>query len=49
VKYSPFTRGAMHVIGFARPHPVVRELNVLRHVPVVQEALHGYVVLEFER
>lgn len=49
VKYSPFSRGEMHVIGFARKHPVARALNALRHVPVLQEAAHSYVVLEFEK
>jgi SAM-dependent methyltransferase len=49
VKYTPFSRGEMHVIGFERANPLVKALNTLRHVPIVQEALHSYVVLEFER
>lgn len=49
VRHAPFSRGQMHVIGFGRSSPVVKALNVLRHIPVIQEALHSYVVLEFEK
>jgi hypothetical protein len=49
VHRSPFRTGKMHVIGFGRSSPAVKVLNVLRHVPVIQEAVHSYVVLEFEK
>lgn len=49
IAYSPFKRGRMHVAGWNRPSPVFKIANILRHVPVIQEALHSYVVLEFEK
>jgi len=49
VRYSPFHTGKMHVIGFDADRPLVKVLNALRHVPVIQEAVHSYVVLEFEK
>jgi hypothetical protein len=49
VKYSPFRTGKMHVLGWNKPATVFKLANTLRHVPVLQEALHSYVVLDFER
>jgi SAM-dependent methyltransferase len=49
IRYSAFKRGRMHVAGWDRPSPVFKIANVLRHVPVLQEVLHSYVVLEFEK
>jgi SAM-dependent methyltransferase len=47
VRHSIFPRAKMHVIGFQRP--LARLVNPLRHVPVLREVAHSYVVLEFER
>lgn len=49
VKHSPFRSGRMHVLGWNKPSPVFKVANVLRRVPILQEALHSYVVLEFQR
>ena len=49
VRHSPFKRAQMHVVGFSRPNAMVKALNMLRHVPMIQEVVHSYVVLEFEK
>jgi 2-polyprenyl-3-methyl-5-hydroxy-6-metoxy-1,4-benzoquinol methylase len=49
VRHSIFASTRLTVVGFGRSHPVVRALNVLRHVPVVQEVVHSYVVVECRR
>lgn len=49
VRHSPFKEGKMHVIGFGRSSRIVKALNTLRHIPMIQEAVHSYVVLEFEK
>lgn len=49
IRHSPFKRGRMHVAGWNKGSPLYRLANTLRHVPRIQEALHSYVVLEFER
>ncbi len=42
VKYSPFLRGRVVVLGFRRAH--LRWLNPLRHVPILNEVFHSGVV-----
>jgi SAM-dependent methyltransferase len=49
IRYSPFKRGRMNVVGWKRRSPLFRLLNLLRFVPYVQEAMHSYVVLELEK
>jgi SAM-dependent methyltransferase len=49
IKYSAFRRAGMHVVGFARDNLVVKAVNALRHVPILQEVLHSYIVLEFQK
>lgn len=49
VRYAPFASANMHVLGWDRPNPVVAIANTLRHVPLIQEMVHSYVVLEFVR
>jgi SAM-dependent methyltransferase len=49
VRSSPFSSGNMHVLGWDRRSPVTAIANTLRHVPVVQEMMHSYVILEFVR
>jgi len=49
VKYSIFARGAVTVLRFQRKHPAMPLLNLLRHVPVLQEMFHSGIVVEFER
>jgi 2-polyprenyl-3-methyl-5-hydroxy-6-metoxy-1,4-benzoquinol methylase len=49
VRHSIFASTEMTIVGFSSSHPAVRALNVLRHVPVVQEVIHSYVVVECRR
>lgn len=49
IRYSPFKGGRLHVAGWNRPSPIFKIANVLRHMPVIQEVLHSYVVLEFDK
>jgi hypothetical protein len=51
LKHSIFPAARMHVIGFQHPapKPLFRLVNRLRHVPLLQEVFHSYVVLELAR
>jgi SAM-dependent methyltransferase len=45
-RYSLFSEAAVNVVGFGRDRPLLRWLDALRHVPVIQEVYHSYVVVE---
>jgi hypothetical protein len=42
VKYAPYRRGRMFVIGFRNAK--LRWLNPMRHIPIVNEVFHSVVV-----
>jgi SAM-dependent methyltransferase len=46
VRHSIFSETRMTVIGFGGKHPVLRLIDGLRHLPVIQEAYHSLVVVE---
>lgn len=49
VKYSPFSRSKVTILGFGTGHPLFRPLDPLRHIPGIQEMYHSLVVVECER
>ena len=49
LKYTEFPRRALHVIGFGGRNPLIKTINVLRRVPLLQEVFHSYIVLELRR
>ena len=46
VRHSIFSETRMTVVGFGRKHPLLRLLDGLRHVPLIQEVYHSLVVVE---
>jgi len=46
VRYTIFRSATMRIVPFGSRNPLVRLLNPLRHVPVLQEVFHSGVVVE---
>lgn len=44
LRHCPFRERRLVIIGFSRPRPFSTLVNPLRHVPLLQEVLHSYVV-----
>lgn len=49
VRYGPFSRCSIRVVGPGGRHPVARLLSPLSRVPVLQEVYHSVVVVECRR
>jgi SAM-dependent methyltransferase len=49
VRYSPFSRSRLTVLGFGGRRKLFRVLDPLRHLPVVQEAYHSIVIADCQR
>ncbi len=49
IRYTVFRSAAMTVVPFGSRNPLVRLLNPLRHVPVLQEVFHSFVVVELTK
>lgn len=49
VAHSIYPHARMHVLGFESHGPLARLVNPLRHVPLLQEVAHSYVVIEMQR
>lgn len=49
ISHSVYPRASMHVLGFRPTNPIAKLVNPLRHLPIVQEIAHSYVVLELQR
>ena len=49
VAHSIYPRASMHVLGLRPSSPLARLVNPLRHIPIVQEVAHSYVVIELQR
>jgi SAM-dependent methyltransferase len=49
LRYSPFTRNNLTIVGFSSRHPAAKLINSLRHLPVVQEVCHSIAVGHCQR
>jgi SAM-dependent methyltransferase len=49
IRYSPFSKTKLTVLGFGAGHPPFRLLDPLRHIPWIQEMYHSLVVAECQR
>jgi SAM-dependent methyltransferase len=49
VRHTVFSEATMRVLGFRKAHPLVPFLNVLRHVPLVQELVHSGIVVRLRK
>ena len=48
-RYAAFPHSRLNILGFGGNHKLLRVLNPLRHIPVLQEVFHSYVVGEFRK
>jgi SAM-dependent methyltransferase len=46
VRHSIFAENQMTILGFSRPRALAALVNPLRHVPLLQEVFHSYVVVK---
>jgi 2-polyprenyl-3-methyl-5-hydroxy-6-metoxy-1,4-benzoquinol methylase len=49
LRYDPFSARKISVLGFGSRHPLLRQLDQLRHIPGIQELYHSLVVVECVR
>ncbi|HEY5960572.1 MAG TPA: class I SAM-dependent methyltransferase [Polyangiaceae bacterium] len=49
LKYSPFRKSHMEVVGFGGRHPIFQLTDPLRYLPLIQEVYHSLIIAECER